>query len=292
MNDMNGLILLRKPQGITSFHALDEIKKKLKIKKVGHTGTLDKFAEGLLVVLTGTYTRLTPLFSHLDKEYISTIELGKQTDTLDPEGEIVNTGEIPEPETITGILSQFSGEMEQIPPRYSAIHLNGERLYKKALRGEDIHVPKRKIVIHKMKQLLYNPPYLQLKINCSGGTYIRAIARDIGKESGSCAYVTELIRTKVGRFELSSAVTASQFEPEKDFLPPHIFISQLCNVKIVHIKKEYSFKVVHGIPLRDDFFLEKTGTDGIYAVFEENTLRACIKKTGNNFTYMMVFGGK
>ena len=291
MNNAHGLILLHKPEGITSFHALDEIKKKLKIKKVGHTGTLDKFAQGLLLVLTGKYTRLTPFFSHLDKVYISKIRFGIQTDTLDPEGKIIKKGGIPDSEAICKTLSCFSGEIEQVPPRFSAIHMNGERVYKKALRGEEMKLPKRKVFIYNLKLLSYDPPFLTLHVHCSGGTYIRALARDIGTASGTCAYVTELTRTKVGNFKLSQAVFPSYYQPEKDTLPPTLFIPQLDGLEIVHIQNTYTSKVLHGVQISDYFFKKKPEREWKYAVFEDKKLIAIIEKKENNYKYLMLFGG-
>lgn len=284
-----GLILLNKPEGITSFHALDEIKNRLQIKKVGHTGTLDKFANGLLLVLTGTYTRLTPFFTNLGKEYISMIRFGIQTETLDPEGDVVTKGNVPEPETVNKALTRFIGEIEQIPPRFSAIHINGERMYKKALRGEKVDIPKRKVYIYILKQLSYDPPFLTLHIRCSSGTYIRALARDIGNASGSCAYVTHLTRTKVGNFNLSDAVLPDEFNPDTHVITPKTFVPQIDNLKIVHIREKYNAEIKKGAPLNDNFFIAEPEKDGKYAVFSATSLIALIEKTNNKYKYLVVF---
>jgi tRNA pseudouridine55 synthase len=289
---MNGLILLNKPRGVTSFQALNRIKKKLRIKKVGHTGTLDKFASGLLLVLTGPYTRLNSLFSHLDKEYIACIKMGTQTDTLDPEGKVIKESGIPDHASITRVLPQFTGEQEQMPPRYSAVHQDGERLYKKALRGEEINLPKRKIQIYELQELSYDPPFLRLRIHCSGGTYVRSLARDIGEAAGSCAHVTELVRTKIAGFQLSDAVTAVDFQPGKDLLSPSAFIPFLDTIQSIEVKREYREKISHGVPLCHDFFIETPERDGIYALFYHKVLYGCARKSGDTYKYLMVFGGK
>lgn len=289
-NKKSGLILLHKPEGITSFHALDEIKKRLQMKRAGHTGTLDKFANGLLLVLTGKYTRLTPFFTNLHKEYISRIRFGIQTDTLDPEGKVVTEGTIPDTESVNNTLVRFIGEIEQIPPRFSAIHLDGERAYKKALRGEEIKLPKRRVFIYALKQLSYDPPFLTLHIRCSGGTYIRALARDIGKAAGSCAYVTHLTRTKVGNFNLSHAVPPLTFNPRKDIILPEVFIPLLENLKVVHILDIHYSEIIKGAPLHKNFFPEELEEDGKYAVFKDTGLIALIEKTMNKYKYLVVFG--
>ncbi|MBN2534176.1 MAG: tRNA pseudouridine(55) synthase TruB [Spirochaetales bacterium] len=289
-NKKSGLVLLHKPEGVTSFHALDEIKKRLQLKKVGHTGTLDKFASGLLLVLTGKYTRLTPLFVHLNKEYVTRIRFGIQTDTLDPEGKVVKEGHIPDPESIDRVLSHFTGEIEQAPPRFSAIHLDGERVYKKALRGETIRLPERKVTIFILKQLSYEPPDLTLYIRCSGGTYIRALARDIGNAAGSCAYLTHLTRTKVGNFNLSNAVLPLKFDPEKDIIFPGAFIPLLDNLKVIHIREDYYSEIIKGASLQKIFFPGDLEEDGTYAIFKDISLIALIEKTENKYAYRMVFG--
>jgi tRNA pseudouridine55 synthase len=288
---MSGLILLNKPEGITSFHALDEIKKKLRMKKVGHTGTLDKFANGLLLVLTGKYTRLTPFFVHLNKEYIARIRFGTQTDTLDPEGTVIKEGRIPEPELITAVFPRFTGEIEQVPPRFSAIHMDGERVYKKALRGEEVKLPERKVSIYILEQLSYDPPFLTLHIRCSSGTYVRALARDIGEAAGSCAYVTHLTRTKVGNFTLSNAVTPSEFSPGKNITIPDAFIPKLDTLSIAHILDNYYPDIMKGAPLRKHFFQNPPEKDGIYAVFKHAALIAVIEKSGSTYSYRIVFRG-
>jgi tRNA pseudouridine55 synthase len=289
-NRTSGLILLNKPAGITSFRALDEIKKRLRIKKVGHTGTLDKFATGLLLVLTGKYTRLTPLFTHLDKEYISRIRFGMQTDTLDPEGKIIKEGDaIPEPGVLQGIFSQFTGKIKQVPPRFSAIHVNGERLYKKALRGEEVKIPEREVSVYILEQLSYDPPFLTLRIRCSGGTYVRALARDIGIAAGTCSYVTDLTRTMIGDFNLSHAILPSGFSPEKHILIPGDFIPRLDNCPIIHLRDEYYPNITKGVHLQETFFTDAPVEDGTYALFYKNHLAALRQKKGREYSYQIVF---
>jgi tRNA pseudouridine55 synthase len=287
--EKNGFILLHKPKDITSFTALGEIKRKLQTNKVGHTGTLDKFASGLLIVLSGKYTKFSQLFTHLDKEYIARIKFGVSTDTLDPEGEIIEQSDIPTADKVASTVKCFIGEIDQVPPLYSAIHQNGERLYKKAMRGGEIKLKPRKVFIYRIKQLMYEPPFLDLLVHCSGGTYIRALARDIGKASLSCAYVCELSRTKIGNFQLSDAVFPSEFLPEKHVRKAEEFLPFCKGIGIAHIDPSYKEKILNGCRLYDHYFLIHPQKEGIYALFNENSLIALVEKKAEGFRYCAVF---
>lgn len=199
-HDISGYLLLHKNGGLTSFDSLHQVKRALKTGKIGHTGTLDKFAEGLLVILVGKYTSLVPIFNELDKVYIGTIRFGEETDTLDPEGKLILTAPVPPKERILQVLPSFLGHQFQIPPVYSAIHVDGQRASERVRSGQTISMQAREITIHSIDVLYYNEPYLTIRIHCSKGTYIRALARDIGKASGSCAYLDALQRVAVGPF--------------------------------------------------------------------------------------------
>lgn len=142
MTSSDGLVLLNKPAGITSFRSLNAVKRAVKGRKVGHAGTLDKFAQGLVVCLVGGFTRLNPYFSGLDKSYLGVVTLGTETATLDPEGAVVEEGIIPREISWEPILNRFLGEQEQIPPRFSAVHVQGKRAYKRTLSGEELDLPR------------------------------------------------------------------------------------------------------------------------------------------------------
>jgi len=206
MKNKSSLLLLYKPPGITSFSSLSPVKRTLG-KKVGHAGTLDKFAEGLMIVLTGSFTKLNPLLSNMDKRYIATIEFGDETSTLDPEGEVVASGPIPSLETIESVVAQqFVGTIDQIPPTYSAVHVNGKRAYRLAREGKDVDIPSRSITIYSASILSWDSPRLVLSVHCSKGTYIRSLARDIAVACGSRAHLVALERTMIGPFPLEDAV--------------------------------------------------------------------------------------
>lgn len=213
----DGLILLNKPAGVTSFQALRPIKSLLpKKSKVGHSGTLDQFATGLLAVLVGRGTKLVPLFTALDKRYEGTLRLGYESETLDPEGNPHKVGQPPTEEALSAAISLFTGVQRQRPPVYSAVHVAGERSYRRALRGEEVDLPERQIEIHTLELLSYDPPDARIAVSCSKGTYIRALARDIAAECGTKAYLTALERREIGPFDLAE----SKREPTLEDLIP------------------------------------------------------------------------
>ncbi|BDU62513.1 tRNA pseudouridine synthase B [Candidatus Borrelia fainii] len=182
--------------------------------RVGHTGTLDKFASGLLVVLVGKYTKLSNYIISLDKEYISEFEFGIETDTLDPNGRVVNTTNyIPSLEKLVLGIKSLVGEIYQIPPKFSSVHVKGKRAYKLALSGESFNLKSRKVNIYDIQILNYNVDsrVLKLQIKCSKGTYVRSIARDLALSLGSYAYVKSLERIKIGDFRLDSACFCEDF---------------------------------------------------------------------------------
>lgn len=213
------IILLDKPAGISSFGVVAKVRGYLKAKfgkkvKVGHTGTLDPFATGLLIILTGKMTKKSNDFLKLDKVYEATLKLGSISSTGDPEGEIaeVNPHEYyPSLEKITLVISSFVGTINQTPPRFSAIKINGERAYKLARKGKDFEMPTREVTIYSIKILNYNYPELKIRVHCSSGTYIRTLAEDIGKKLGTGAYLTSLRRIKIADYDVKDALPLSEF---------------------------------------------------------------------------------
>jgi|GEM_PF-316014 len=208
MGNRASILLIDKESGYTSFRSLGAIKRKVD-KKVGHCGTLDKFAHGLLIVLTGPFTKLNMLFSGMDKSYRACIRFGEETATLDPEGEVIATAELPTLEVIEdAIKNQFTGNILQAPPIYSAIHINGKRAYKLAREGVEIEMEKRPITISAFDIISFDGRDLICDITVSKGTYIRSIARDLGLACGSRGYLTDLERTSIGPFRIEEAVSA------------------------------------------------------------------------------------
>lgn len=214
----SGLVLLRKPKGITSFQALSPLKRSLGSGKIGHAGTLDRFAEGLLVALAGSYSRLAPYVQAGEKRYIGLMAFGKQTDTLDPEGEVVAEGPLPSRAELEKVLGAFRGPIMQRPPAYSAVHVAGKRAYELALRGQEPELKERSVEIRELSLLSYEEGRARIEVRCTSGTYIRALARDIAFACGSCAYLIELERLSIGPYSVEGAVVPEAFDSGRDLL--------------------------------------------------------------------------
>ena len=204
--ERSGLLLLKKSPGYTSFQALGLVKRAFSPSKVGHTGTLDKFAQGLLVTLVGRAVKLAPWFSGCDKQYTGTIRFGIETDTLDGEGLSVAEAPPPSREALEAVLPRFRGDILQAPPVYSAVHVGGKRASSLARSGGIVDMQKRPVSVYALEILSYDPPLADIRVRCSKGTYIRSLARDIALAAGSRAYLAALNRTGVAGFCVSAAV--------------------------------------------------------------------------------------
>ncbi len=287
----SGFVLLHKPPGITSFSALQEIKKAVYPRKVGHTGTLDKFAEGLLIAVVGKATKFASYITDLGKEYTAEIEFGRETDTLDPEGEVIKENcPIPDRGTVETRAAEFVGEILQVPPIYSAVHVRGERAHKLARKGEAVRLAGRAVSIYAMKIITYEPPCLRLDVHCSKGTYIRSLARDLGKSCGSCGYVTKLRRNSIGGFSLTETVFPGDFKPERDIIPPERILKRIEAIRILHCKSEYLERILYGKPVEEEIFTEIPSDDGIYAVFDQKSEEfvALLERKMGSFIYKFV----
>ena len=217
------IILIDKPAGLSSFGVVARVRRRLSMEagkkvKVGHTGTLDPFATGLLILLANKATKLSNQFLKLDKWYEATICLGKTSTTGDPEGEITeqNTEKIPTLEEVKAVVNQFVGQITQTVPAFSAVKINGQRAYQLARRGEAVSMPTRQIEIYAIEILSYNYPELVIRTHVSSGTYIRTIGEDIGKTLGVGAYLTALRRTQVGDYQIKNAVRLPDFMGENN----------------------------------------------------------------------------
>lgn len=259
---MNGILNILKPPGMTSHDVVSFIRRTLKVKKVGHTGTLDPGAAGVLPICLGKATKVCEYITNQDKEYICEITFGNETDTYDKYGEFKY--EIPKDyshitlEMIKAKLEDFKGEIEQTPPSYSAIRINGKRAYSLAREGMEFEVPKRKVTVSNIEILGFSLPKIMLKINCSKGTYIRSICKDLGDALGVPSYMSFLIRTKTGDFsiEYSSIMQNITKDNVEKLLYP---IYYALNMKEVFIEEKYSDKILNGNPvlLQGDFGVEK-----------------------------------
>ena len=217
------IILIDKPAGLSSFGVVARVRRRLSMEagkkvKVGHTGTLDPFATGLLILLANKSTKLSNQFLKLDKWYEATICFGKTSTTGDPEGEIIeqNTEKVPTLEEVKAVVNQFVGQITQTVPAYSAVKINGQRAYQLARRGEAVSMPTRQIEIYAIEILSYNYPELVIRTHVSSGTYIRTLGEDIGKALGVGAYLTALRRTQVGDYQIENAAKLSDFMGENN----------------------------------------------------------------------------
>lgn len=207
----DGTVLIDKPAGMTSFGVVARVRRQLrdhfgKKVKVGHTGTLDPFATGLMIIVTGKECRNAGQYSKLDKVYEATIRLGQKSTTGDPEGEVTPVSDRqPSLEEVKAVLERFGGEITQRPPIYSAIKINGQRAYKLARKGIEVEVPERRVTIFSLDVLDYSYPELKIRVHVSSGTYIRTLAEDIGEALGVGAYCVELRRTKIGQHDVTAA---------------------------------------------------------------------------------------
>ena len=210
-----GLILnVYKPPGITSFGAVRKIRHALKVKKVGHAGTLDPMAEGVLIVMVGKATKRAVEFESLTKKYDALIRLGISTDTYDITGNVLSEKDCSKisRETIESALRDFIGEIDQIPPMYSALKIDGQKLYKLARQGIVVERKPRRIIIDDIRLTEFNPPSFRIEVACSKGTYIRSIAHDLGEKLGCGGCLEELKRTAIGSFRIEDSLKLDEIQ--------------------------------------------------------------------------------
>lgn len=214
---MHDKLLVDKPAGMTSFGVVARLRRVLskqegKKVKVGHTGTLDPFATGLMIIVTGKECKNAGIYTKLDKVYEATFKLGEISTTGDPEGDIQPyANSVPTQDDVTHVLSEFTGEILQRPPIFSAIKINGQRAYKLARDGKEIELPERKVTVYSLELIRYAYPELSVRAHVSSGTYIRSLGVDIGKRLGTGAYCTALRRTAIGKWNVSDAKSLDEF---------------------------------------------------------------------------------
>ncbi len=214
---IDGILLIDKPANMTSFGVVARVRRVLsqqqnKKVKVGHTGTLDPFATGLMIIVVGKECKQAGMYSKLDKVYEATIRLGQTSTTGDPEGEITDVSEkVPTKEQVEAVLGQFRGEITQQPPIYSAIKVDGQRAYKLARKGVEVVMPTRQVMVHSLELNGYSYPDITIRAHVGSGTYIRTLAQDIGSALGVGAYCVQLRRTTISDWQIANAQTLSDF---------------------------------------------------------------------------------
>lgn len=280
MSDLNGILNIKKPPGITSFRVVSYIRKELSCKRVGHTGTLDPAAIGVLPICVGKATKMIPYIPEGEKEYIAEICLGIKTDTLDAEGEIIEKNDDWQDiskEEINQVLNKFQGTIQQIPPMFSAVHHNGKRLYKLARQGKEVEREHREVEIINIELLDINLPIIKIRVLCSKGTYIRTLADDIGKELNVGAHLSSLIRSRSGPFHIEDSITLKELQQKgENALLPMDFPLQLPKLYV----KESSLKLAeNGAAMNLENFvdipeglLENRKDDDTVSIYFENQI--------------------
>lgn len=274
---MNGIILINKEKEYTS-HDVVAIVKKITKSKVGHTGTLDPNATGVLPLLLGEATKISKYLIKHDKEYEVILQLGKKTTTADAEGEVIEEKEVPDfkESFIQETLNQFIGKQQQIPPIYSAIKVNGKKLYDYARQGKYVEIEPRNIEIYSIELIKLNQKLkqIQFKVKCSKGTYIRSLCEDIAKKLGIVGYMKELKRTQVGDFYIKDAITINEFKQKfkNNDLSDIITIEQIFeNKERIDLHQKYLKQYINGVNLEINKINEKLNyKNDVYRIYVEN----------------------
>ena len=251
-----GFLNIYKPKGLTSHDVVARLRKITKVRQIGHTGTLDPFATGVLPICIGKATRLIEYLDD-DKEYLATVQFGKNTATYDLEGEITATFDkkVTE-EDVKNTLKDFEGEISQIPPIYSAIKVNGKKLYDYARQGQDIEIKPRKVTISKIELKEFDKTSQSAKISvaCSKGTYIRSIAYDLGAKLGCGGYLTALERTKAGKFQVNTAIKLEDLTEVSQIVENLINPLDMLNIPIHNLSENERERVSHGMSICNSDF--------------------------------------
>lgn len=272
---MNGIIIIDKPSGKTSHDIVYAVRRLTGIKKVGHTGTLDPMATGVLPVCIGNATKAADMLTLSDKAYVAELVLGKTTDTQDAEGNVLTECEVScTEEEIREAVKSFEGEIEQIPPMYSAVKQNGKKLYELARKGIEVERKSRKVTINSIDVLNVNGTHVTIDVSCSKGTYIRTLCEDIGKKLNAGAYMNTLRRTKTGCFSINKSHTLEEIEKEgvEKFLLP--VDKMFMEYPFIVLNEKQVKSVVNGVRM--------TYTRGIegqaYRVYDEDDRFLCISE--------------
>lgn len=272
---MKGLFVVNKSKDWTSFDVVNFFKHKLKMKQVGHLGTLDPMATGVLVVTVGSATKIFDLFLSKSKTYIAEFEFGYETDTLDTTGRIVaTTNNIPQIEDIKSVLSQYVGDVMQLPPQYSAKKVDGKKSCDVARSGGELMLKPCKIHIEDIKILSYENKILKLEIECGAGTYIRAIGRDIAKSLNSLATMSSLVRTKVGKFKIEDSFLLDKSDAcvEDKMLPLDVVFSDFDKIE----DERLAWRLINGQTVKADV------KDGKYRLYDRGEFVALCNAQGGN----------
>lgn len=287
---LHGFLTIDKPAGMTSHDVVARVRRLARQKRVGHGGTLDPAATGVLPIGLGEATRLLEYLVEGRKGYLATIELGRTTTTDDAEGETLAERPLPPlaAERLREVLVTFTGTIMQVPPMYSAIQVDGQRMYDRARRGEELELAARPVEIDAITLLGWQPPRLTIDISCGKGTYIRAIARDLGAALGCGAHLAALRRTAVGPLSLATAVPLGMIEQEPDALRQHLLPPEaaVAHLRCLELDEEATRRVRHGLPLE----LATGAPDEIARAHASGTFLALLRYDGALWRPFKVFG--
>ena len=281
---LDGIIILNKQKGCTSHDVVAKTKRLLK-EKVGHTGTLDPNATGVLPLLVGQGTKLSKYIIEHDKEYIATLKLGEKRDTADSEGAIIEERQIYysvlQKENVEKILQSFIGKQEQIPPMYSAIKINGKKLYEYARKNEKIELEPRHIEIYKMDLINIIKDTIIFKVQCSKGTYIRSLCEDIAKRLNTVGYMQDLERSRVGKFDIKDSITIEELEQnieDSEFINQHFITIEkyFKDKESIKLDEKRLSLFLNGVKLTHNL------TDDMYKIYDENNKFVGIGSVKNN----------
>lgn len=286
-----GILVINKSENMTSHDVVAILRKKLNMKRIGHTGTLDPMATGVLPICIGNSTRISEYIMNQGKSYIATLKFGESTTTYDSEGEITNISDNVSftSDEINKVLKTFLGDISQTPPIYSAIKVNGKKLYEYARDNEKIEIKSRKVTIYDIKLLEIKNEFAKIYINCSKGTYIRSIIHDLGIKLNSYAHMTELIRTRVGHFDLENSIDISKIDSYslEDLENSLISINDaLYNFESIEVTKIIRDRLVNGQRINiKDLINTKIPKDEEIKIISENEFIG-IAKINNNILKM------
>ncbi|MBU5482789.1 tRNA pseudouridine(55) synthase TruB [Clostridium sp. MSJ-11] len=268
---MNGVLNIFKPSGITSFDVVRMVKKAANTKKVGHTGTLDPMASGVLPICLGNATKIVDYIMNESKIYKSTLKLGVVTDTYDKEGKILKEETVDlEPKIVEECIKSFQGSIDQVPPMYSALKVNGKRLYQLAREGIEVERKARKINIYSIDILNIDLPYVTFQVHCSKGTYIRSLCYDIGEKLGVGASMWALERVKTGIFNIKDALHIDNLNNQNinEYLVP--IDEALSKYESITIEEVYEKLLVNGVLIKDKRIMGNIKKDVILRVYSGN----------------------
>jgi tRNA pseudouridine55 synthase len=265
---IDGILNINKPVGMTSFDVVKKIRSISGNKKVGHTGTLDPIASGVLPICIGGATKFADYIMKSHKIYLAELKLGVNTDTYDREGTIIDTSEVKlDEKSVRDTILSFQGEMEQLPPMYSAIKINGKKLYDLARQGIEIERNKRKIIIYSIEIINIELPYVVFQVKCSKGTYIRSLCHDIGEKLNCGGIMWNLKRMAAGNFNISNSILLEDLQ--KDSISKYIIPvdKALEEYPKVIVEDRYLKHVLNGITIKDKEFIDKIQEGKIYRVY-------------------------